>query len=153
MGLIDFLFGNIVYVIIIIGFIISVLNKMSKAGGQPAGRPGIPQRQPDYEREYEYEEQQVEEPRRTYTYAEPAPSPQPVFQARDRAPLTAASERSRPAQQPKSVERRPERLAPKPAALRNSLQHATADDLRQGVLWAEILGKPRAKRPYGSERK
>lgn len=33
------------------------------------------------------------------------------------------------------------------------MSNPTADDLRKGVLWAEVLGSPRARKPYSSGRR
>ncbi|TDL55648.1 hypothetical protein E2R60_08850 [Paenibacillus dendritiformis] len=146
-----FLLNNPFLAVILIGFVFSILrkgnkpaNRMPSFGGDTAGnRPGS---EPD-ERDYE----PIREEERSYpVYAEEERSSQ--------AGLThgyASQETDNITLEERIAAMKPSRPAPRHAESSNKESAAAAsaairpEEALKGVLWSEILGPPRSKRPYG----
>ncbi|MFK7693446.1 hypothetical protein [Paenibacillus sp. HJGM_3] len=155
MRILEFLLSNIYWVIVIVGFLLT-MRQRSKAGRKP-GRTrtsrmptfggGPDDREPgtwlpgrrarDEERTAAAERPAAEQPR-----AMSVGSAGPAAYVRE--PLVAApAERGSLAAAAKSE--------PAPAAREQAdaaRLEADADAVRRGVVWAEILGPPRARKPY-----
>ncbi|RXZ77164.1 hypothetical protein EBB07_33350 [Paenibacillaceae bacterium] len=181
-NLIAFLFDNIFIVIIIVGFLFSLLGKLRGNPGQqappgrtPSGQPSSDplsprQPRPDMRRvpssaDSGYPEPVVSRP--------PAEQSGPVrYPIQYDTPETPQEQRKRPEPKPavptvravqtrqqagqQSVSRSSERdgQASRQAGVLSSQlpkldsQEQKLDELKQAILWAEILGPPRAKRPF-----
>lgn len=166
-AIIDFLMGNIVFVVIVIGFVISLFSKLGKPQNQPqppgkrmnpmppfgGGDPARPWRDPS-------RPARPLEPRNA-----PVPSPfQTATPARDERTVPAEEERDivMPIPTAPSAATRPESLL-MPDSIGSekmtvasdtsaSQRKVTNQELVQGVIWSEILGPPRAKKPYSGKR-
>ncbi|CAM4264633.1 hypothetical protein [Paenibacillus tarimensis] len=166
-NLIYFLLDNIFIVLVIGGFLLSLFGKKAKApsrmpdfGGQ--GRPlHQPDNQPGQLRETETRSasQSSEQKRESRP---PTPEPIPSREG-SRSPFGGGSGslsaegaspgwygEGSPAQaraaRPAPV--RPARISPARPSDEAEVLRTDADELRRAVIWAEVLGPPRAKRPY-----
>jgi hypothetical protein len=133
--IIEFLMSNIVIVIIVVGFLLSVFRK--KGNGGPPGR------MPDF----------GGGPKPIPRSPRQAPTEDAEGSRNDRTPNDrTVSPFGPPVNSEMSTQRRPLVLSPPARVEPNRVQvnklEATADDLRKAVMWAEILGPPRAKRPF-----
>ena len=172
MNLLDWLFSNI-YFVFVIGFaLISFLNKANKSrrnsgSERPSSREFTLPVDPVDSRDGEYRN----------PYDTPAtPSPSPYFpNAVEDSPEEELSQHDVMEQQRRQIEaerlrlerikeesERAARVARRAAASRaqssqkpNEQEKLFADpsDIRKGIIWAEVLGPPRAKRPYHSRNK
>ncbi|MCM3627274.1 hypothetical protein M3194_07845 [Paenibacillus glycanilyticus] len=160
MKLISFLLENIYWVIVIGGVLFSMFgrsgskrrsNRMpSFGGGNDPHKPGNRQ-DPAWEEEDE-EEYQPQKPVMTSS------SSQGEGMGSDEGTGSQALERAvqaatgRPSEPPRA---RLGAAKPKPQAAVPSVESRTeittpkADELRKAIVWAEILGPPRSKRPFG----
>lgn len=159
MKIIDFLMNNIFILVIVFGALASLFGKagskkkpgqMPSFGGGSNPRVGTPQSShtEDHSLPERSDGQQVyqtapkEEQQRSNLQRS-----QPVRGYDAPEPQAAALDRSisrTPVGRPKA-ENPLEVTSTKRSALANALQ---GDDIRKAVLWAEILGPPRAKKPY-----
>lgn len=123
-------------------------NRMPSFGGdKPFGAPDSPSQTTEVERQ--------DRPTRDLYEEEGADSPAPMMQP-SYSPFSAPVSESVEPIRPNSVtasERPQFKMEPEPL---NALHTADAfesgvsrEELAKGLMWAEILGPPRAKRPYG----
>ncbi|GGG56270.1 hypothetical protein [Paenibacillus radicis (ex Gao et al. 2016)] len=157
MKLIEFLLNNIYFVVIIGGVLFSIFRKAggSARNGNPAmptfggGRGGDPARKTE---EYEEEEQPQWMDGRYASPPEPEPQPEPpkpvIIRQQERAEDARAG-----AQRPRSPFNSSTPLtgggtSQRPAAASLSALQET-DELKKAIIWSEILGPPRSKRPFG----
>ncbi|GGG10704.1 hypothetical protein [Paenibacillus abyssi] len=152
--LIEFIMSNLLYVVIVAGFLLSLFGKNKKGNRMPDfggdGRQGQAPAQPAGPRRVEQE--RPSQP--MYQQREPVPpaaDPQPTISYP--IPYTQPSVSSKEY----TVEPRPnvrlERTRTDKAMVNNTSSLAEPgqrnpgrEELRKAVLWAEILGPPRAKR-------
>lgn len=168
-SLIAFLLDNIFIVIVALGFLMSLFGKSRQRGGRMPDFGGGPMQAGPGRggaRRAEPAEETVAEP----SYA-PAPASRPYagqrmeearqWQADDRMSSSGAYASSSPGPASASRPGRFERTgrsqqAPQGARTQTAASavpsRIDADDLRQAVLWAEILGPPRARKPHGRNR-
>lgn len=155
--ILDFLLHNPFLAVILIGFVFSILrknnkpaNRMPTFGGDTAGhRPDSEPDEDDDELDNRLEEERA---RPVYTEADrsfPAAGWQQEKAAHERNGITLEERIARmmppasPAGTPGHAEKsKGESAVPANAAIR-------PEEALKGVLWSEILGPPRAKRPYG----
>lgn len=153
--LIEFIFSNPLILIAILGGLFSLLGKKGKKmangmpnfGGDPSRGQPASGRQDSVEEESTYSsypsmtthEPHQEGDRGFVSYADRTES---MGYSRERED----SRRSLPVQSRTSTE--PNTYSPE-AESRGEGTKITTEQARQGVIWAEILGPPRAKRPYG----
>ncbi|PZM67126.1 hypothetical protein [Paenibacillus dendritiformis] len=149
-----FLLNNPFLAVILIGFVFSILrkgnkpaNRMPSFGGDTAGnRPGS---EPD-ERD---DEPMLEEERSYPVYAEEERSSQAglpqgyASQGTDSITLEERIAAMKPSVRPASAPRHAESSNKESAAAASPV--IRPEEALKGVLWSEILGPPRAKRPYG----
>lgn len=136
-------------------------NRMPNFGGSPVFAPnphrtdtGMPDRQPAPRPSFGGLDDPAPQPAEGPFMHVPAPATS--FEA-PRAPSYSLQERTEPAkpEQPRAVPARA-RLTPQAPAELSSVHAPTdgtrvalsADELKRAVVWAEIIGPPRAKRPY-----
>lgn len=159
----EFLLNNIFIVVIIVGFLASLFRKAGAAKKQPGRMPdfgggGILRRQaPDSD-----SGTRSDEPRTAQTeYA-------PIYRSQDSQPARTSESRTirqesgkeePPASGITAMERSLQRAAAQKAKAGSAAasghgskspaaEKVSSDDLRKAVIWAEVLGPPRAKRPY-----
>ncbi|MFF2090322.1 hypothetical protein [Paenibacillus sp. NPDC058174] len=159
MKLIEFLLNNIYFVVIIGGVLFSIFRKVggSARSGNPAmptfggGRGGEPPRRTE---EYEEEEQPqwIDGRYASFPEPEPAPAPEPpkpvIIRQQERAENAPAG-----AQRPRSPFPSPTAAQGGGASQRPAKASLSAlsetDELKKAIIWSEILGPPRSKRPFG----
>lgn len=157
--LVQFVMNNFVLVVIVVGIIYSLFFRKSPlekrgrmpdfGGGQqqqqrPPGSPpqrGVPMRTPTARQEP-----------RSAPQVRSAPPPAPEVRRPSPQPAEASEDAYAP---PASFESTPVRDsasartdAPTAAASAPAIGQPTRDELARAIVWAEILGPPRAKRPY-----
>ncbi|MFC5467104.1 hypothetical protein ACFPPD_00105 [Cohnella suwonensis] len=147
--LISFVAHNFYFVIIVVGVIYSMFfrksplerkpNRMPDFGG--AGRPAPQRQRPPAQR-----------PEQTQASRPPAPREQPrpaAAPARADVPLSqAASVAAVVAPQGPQTAPQARRAQPRsPAAASSGV--LSRQDLKRAIVWAEIVGPPRARKPYG----
>lgn len=147
-----FLLNNPFLAVILIGFVFSILrkgnkpaNRMPSFGGDTAGnRPGS---EPD-ERD---DEPMLEEERSYPVYAEEERSSQAGlpqgYALQDSITLEERIAAMKPSVRPASAPRHAESSNKESAAAASAV--IRPEEALKGVLWSEILGPPRAKRPFG----
>ncbi|GFN30336.1 hypothetical protein [Paenibacillus xylaniclasticus] len=136
--LIELLFDNIYFVIVIVGFVLSALGK-TKGSGRGAAR-----RMPDFGgNDSSSEEWEMPQQRDPQSAEYPFPGHQPSTE-RAHPVLTELGSNEAP------VKRQTPRAAAAPASVKQSTPASELDSaaMRKAVVWAEILGPPRAKRPW-----
>jgi hypothetical protein len=161
--IIEFLMNNIFIVVIIFGALASLFGKagskkkprqMPDFGGGGLPRSLFPQaseREPSEDRPLQ-ERTEGQSVFRSQSEQERQQSANPSYSSRDSETLSGAPQIA-------SLQRSLERasaskvVAPAAAERKSAGQSAIAatvqaDDLRKAVIWAEILGPPRAKRPF-----
>lgn len=174
--IVDFLLNNIVFVIVVLGIITSIL-KRGNPGGNPGGSPGMPpfggDGAPWTTDRRQREGGPVPSPRGTPVGAptggqvrNPAESPagasdRPPAWIPQSGPVPAVSARTQPDKVSAPTSSR--HTVPAPAA--NIIEDRSSPVYRpmlgdnpqrqaiQGMIWSEIFSKPRALRPYASERR
>lgn len=161
MGILDLIFDNIYVVIVVLFAVFKVLGSFSR-NKKPTSMPTFGGDQ-QYDRDDDVEV--AEQPATSSPYQRDT-----AQQARDqesvqssqlaRAAMERASQQSRPAATPSYEETRREQqrrqeLAKQRIAAAQRLAAAPSrssqlgkKDLREAVIWSEILGQPRAKRPF-----
>ena len=161
--LIEFLIKNIYIVIVVGGFVLSAISKMKSSnnrqprqmppfgGGERPSVPspvyGTPESMPSSERKaWEVEEEDEEDEEEESPYA--ASKASPVEQRQMRPVVHSVSAASRPQRQSQhAADNRPSSTAASNTANHPSPELSAAA-LKQAVIWSEVLGPPRAKRPY-----
>ncbi|MBD3917956.1 hypothetical protein H8B09_04255 [Paenibacillus sp. PR3] len=162
--LIEFLIKNIYIVIVVGGFLLSAISKMKGNNNRqprqmpPFGsgeRPSVPspvysapENQPSAGRRVWEDDEEEEEEGEYSPYAASSPSPAPVEQ-RPMSPVVQTVTPA-PRRQPMIA------AADKPSieasdSSDNTSPELSAATLRQAIIWSEVLGPPRAKRPYRSK--
>ncbi|PZD93937.1 hypothetical protein DNH61_20825 [Paenibacillus sambharensis] len=166
--LIYFLLDNIFIVVVIGGFLLSLLGKKAKApsrmpdfGGQ--GRP-MQQQSSEQDQQRDPDNRSVGRPaevRREFRPegAEPIPtregSRSPFgstggsLSAEGSTPGWYGEGTPAPARPVRPAPVRTVRTSPARPDDQSEVLRTDADELRRAVIWAEVLGPPRAKRPYG----
>ncbi|MGG4393227.1 hypothetical protein ABEX25_02785 [Paenibacillus thiaminolyticus] len=148
-----FLLNNPFLAVILIGFVFSLLrkgnkpaNRMPSFGGDTAGRrPGS---EPD-----DHDDEPVMEEERSYpVYTEERSSQAGLSQGyasheKDTITLEERTAAMKPSVGPASAPRHTESSNKESAAAASAV--IRPEEALKGVLWSEILGPPRAKRPYG----
>lgn len=171
MNLLDWLVSNI-YFVFVIGFaLISFLNKANKSRGTDASR-----RQPSRESTLPEEPMDSRDGEYRNPYDTPATvSQSPYSPVSDYSPDEELSQHDVMEQQRRTFEierlrlerikdesEKAARVARRAAASRAQSSQkpdeqeklfANPSDIRKGIIWAEVLGPPRAKRPYHSRNK
>ena len=161
-SLIAFLLDNIFIVIVAAGFLMSLLGK----GKQQQRRVG---RMPDFGGGPMQSEPAMPNDRPFGSDSSPAPAyeqtPQPVYTSSMSQPssegqsLMARSHpesslsrgiggAGRPSSTSQTARSQTSSRSTAPVTGSAALKRVDADDLRQAVLWAEILGQPRARKPH-----
>ncbi|XEC96816.1 hypothetical protein AB6A23_09915 [Paenibacillus tarimensis] len=161
--LIIFLLDNIFYVVIAIGFLLSLFRSARKAnrmpdfggGGDGEKRSVVPAGQhPGQEREGRYSNR-PEASIPANTAAQDSTVRYPIrydlmnsSEKRVDSAESAAHERRRR----EASERKQRQVIPSDRSggglAQPGVQEASAEEMRRAVMWAEILGPPRAKRPF-----
>lgn len=147
MQLFQFLLDNIVAIVIALGFVATLLGKVKekRKPGQTASFGGQPA--PDQPEELQVEHRRQNEGR----HAVPESERQRVYEA--------DLERGRRTAEPKARDGARRASDAARASHAHQGQHSTsisgsakpelrAEDIKRAVVWAEILGPPRAKRPF-----
>ncbi|MBD2869482.1 hypothetical protein [Paenibacillus arenilitoris] len=155
MRFIEFLLNNIYIVVIVIGALASLFGRSSGkkrprqmpnfGGGGLSGMPGRPERAPE---KLEPDRPAGQTVYRSRSAEHETGVPEGEFaehrEVPSAAPVSPPAAAKRPYRRPVAMEAD---RAGTPAA-RSAGAQVRADDLRKAVLWAEILGPPRAKRPF-----
>jgi hypothetical protein len=143
-ALVDYLLKHFVFVIVIVGFLYAVLfrkspierppNRMPDFGGGGAQRTGRPVPRPA-----QSSPQRAPIPAQPILRASPPPMPMAASQPQpERAPQSKEQER----QTPYAAE------APAAFSVTGESRPLTREQLSRAIVWAEVLGPPRARRPY-----
>ncbi len=168
--LLDFIFSNFYFVLILIGLFYTMFFRKSplekpenRPGSRPANRPNRPGRagrMPDFggspvfppkpARTREQTPPEIEQPlpveRREprAEYGEPVPIPEYTLpdEPEPQTGLVQAADLS------SRTDRRVQPSAASPAVEKSGGGTFTRDELTRAVVWAEIIGPPRARRPY-----
>lgn len=146
----DFLFENPLIIIIVLGIISSMFKKQKGEGNETQGEPkpfeeSSPIPMPDIFKQFDFNRE--DKPVKQEISSEELLKPD--YQAKAQAKIAELKERNRE----QAVER-PQRVeAPKPVPqVVTPLELDTAsmdrNKLQEAVVWAEILGPPRAKKPH-----
>lgn len=149
------LMGNLVFVIIVIGIIASLFNKLKQAGNQESRMPDFSGgAAPKYSEEYPRSLDERESPLQDQ---QARGGTEPVYTFDEVMPVNRnlMEDASLPAYlHDRDIDRRPRvnRQQDEPGRLEAANPLVSADDLTRAVVWAEILGPPRAKRPYKVKR-
>ncbi len=161
-SLIAFLLDNIFIVIVAAGFLMSLLGKgkqqqrrvgrMPDFGGGPMqsepAAPNVRPFGPDSSPAPAYE--QTPQPVYTSSMSQPSSEGQRMMARSNQDP--SLSRGTGGAGRPSSIAQAARSQAPSrsaaPVTGSAALKRVDADDLRQAVLWAEILGPPRARKPH-----
>jgi len=165
--LIAFLLDNIFIVIVALGFLMSLFGKGKQRGGRMPDFGGGPmQGGPAGRRAHRAEPEGMPPMAET----PPAPTVQPYVgeqhgrmeqerhaHVRERSIVSHASAAPAPARPLPGTDRAGRVVQPAPSARPDKTAvpvpgRIDADDLRKAVLWAEILGPPRARKPHGRNR-
>jgi hypothetical protein len=162
MKIIEFLMNNIFIVVIIFGALASLFGKSGskkKPGRMPDfGGGGLPRSSNAGEPGNEQEERPLPGPAAGQSVYRTQPQnvreeyETPAYKAREtevlnQTPQVAPSQRT--LQQAANARGKAAKAAERNSAPQSALTaHARADDLRRAVVWAEILGPPRSKRPF-----
>ncbi|EXX92750.1 hypothetical protein [Paenibacillus darwinianus] len=166
--LIAFLLDNFFIIVVIAGFLLSLLGKMGKhgpgrmpdfgGGGQPTRRETWPVNPtpragplsaPPQPQAWETRRPSAELPEDVRPSSHEAPPMRPVgpvrtaeggdavrsFKLSSKPAVTSAEALGSPASQALT-------------SIHGFSENADANELRQGLIWAEVLGPPRAKRPF-----
>lgn len=160
MKIIDFLMNNIFILVIVFGALASLFGKAGskkKPSQMPDfGGGGLPRMQNPQNSGREVRQ---ERPQHERAEAQPVyqAAPEQKVKQRESVPVrerndAAASQTSaleRPAQRAAAVKAKTPDALESPSAKRGALAASLQeDDLRKAVIWAEVLGPPRSKRPY-----
>lgn len=162
MKFISFLLENIYWVIVVGGVLFSMFgrsgakrrtNRMPSFGGGNESERPIPQHQ----RGWEEDEEETSYPPQKPAMAGSSVQGEGVGSGEgfrsstlDRAVQAAPGRPSEPPRARLSANKPQAQAAASAAAeLRTGVSAPTADEMRQAVVWAEILGPPRSKRPFG----
>ncbi|WP_127496398.1 hypothetical protein [Paenibacillus glycanilyticus] len=162
MKIISFLLENIYWVIVVGGVLFSMFgrsgakkrtNRMPSFGGSNEREPHRPERRQDLV--WEEEDEEEYQPQKPVMAGSPLQGergssgevnrPQTLERAIQAAP-------SRPAEPPRArlaAANKPQATAAPAATSHTETPNPKADELRKAVVWAEILGPPRSKRPFG----
>ncbi|MFD0672070.1 hypothetical protein [Cohnella sp. GCM10027633] len=160
--LVQLAMDNIFFVVIIVGIIYSLFfrksplekprNRMPDFGGgqqRPPGSPpqrGVPMRTPQQARQEP--PRGVPQPVRSAPPPEPRPSRQMPLPAAEPPPEDAYVIREIEAEPARGVSPPSPPEAPAAAAGARAGGQPTREELARAIVWAEVLGPPRAKRPY-----
>ncbi|WP_127582647.1 hypothetical protein [Paenibacillus koleovorans] len=158
--LIEFLFRNIYFVVIIGGVLYTLLTRVRAKMGQPDKSPRMPtfgggpgDREPGSWMPGQKPSVSTGEAPRTSTISQ-AKAPQGPSASEQRALLYGESVPDRTSLSSSSTPTSETEAASMASRQRHESSDGNwagmgdADDLRRGVVWAEILGPPRAKKPY-----
>ncbi len=138
--MLDVLFGNPLILLIVIGLISALFRKRKEAEPvrprrQGSGMPTFTNEEPQPSRELDHWETEAYDVEPENKYME-------ALQAYESEGATQPVPDSKPL--------RPYRIRPESASpVRITAEHRpSADDARLGMMWSEVFGPPRAKRPY-----
>ncbi|MCM3633238.1 hypothetical protein [Paenibacillus camelliae] len=159
MGILDLIFDNIYVVVVVLFFLFKFMGNFS-GNKKQTGMPTFGGDQPN-----QWDDNEVDtEPTTSYN-RESAPDtghiqttpPQRVLQREVERVNYPPETAERSFEDIKREQQRRQELAKQRVAAAQKLMEAPAKsaqlgtkDLREAVIWSEILGKPRAKRPYRS---
>lgn len=157
--LISFLLKNFYVVIVIVGLIYSMFFRKSPLEKPPANRPNPRpvNRMPDFggSPAFPPKPRRAEEPipvekPRPSVQEEPRPQRQTVYRSPEAAaPVSAEPARDRRALEPAPAPTPAPALVAAPAMQAEETQDSRIrEDMARAVVWAEILGPPRARRPF-----
>ncbi|WP_028544930.1 hypothetical protein [Paenibacillus taiwanensis] len=154
--IIDLVFSNPIIAIAILGFLFSLLgkgkkqtNRMPSFGGDQ--RAGDSSGQRTHDEHDDEDESLFEEP---VVPSQTMMTEQPSSNASSAASRTSASYQERQTMSHRAVATRDAIHVPNPIEM-NEIQDdwqqagVSVEDARRGVIWAEIIGPPRSKRPHG----
>lgn len=146
MQIIRFLMENIVFVVIVLGFVASLLGKLS-GKQKPAGPTNPVRRQRSDDNWQDAGRRQTPQKLQTPAYNEVRAGR--VSTEYGRAEMRRESDEAR-YRADSSLSKRANAINRTPGGGPSSPATGTlrGDDLRKAVIWSEILGPPRAKRPY-----
>ncbi|MFX3633676.1 MAG: hypothetical protein ACE3L7_25325 [Candidatus Pristimantibacillus sp.] len=164
--LISLLLDNIYWVVVIGGVLFSLFGRSGSKKGNPkmpdfgGGSPRNIFSQPKTEEEYDDRAPHAERPvvlRSSEAPTKAARDDQGEGQGSGEGAVSGTLERALKAAATRSASTSPFGRAKSSATTSSSAPQSTqpaaisanADDLRKAVVWAEILGPPRAKRPFG----
>lgn len=172
MNLIEWVMNNFIFVLGAIFVLVSFIGKSKKPNdehpSQRAPRPGnhpqdARQQQRPYDTRYEDDEEEDE------NYEDDSSSysdqPQPAYAAAQNEALEQKlrelevekmrTERARLKLEHKAQRQKASRVKPLETTTDASADHAplNSDEIRKGIIWAEILGPPRAKQSFTRQRK
>lgn len=155
MGIIEFILNNW-FIVVIIYIVVSTFTKIKQGGAEQQDKPNRPARpvpggMPPFGGDGPVLPRRARE--RQEPKAAPSAENQSVIpQEARQEPALAQALRPERIQGPKSMPQTPASALQRPSARSQSPAmdtfRPTPEDLARGVLWAEILGPPRAKRPY-----
>ncbi|MCM3712829.1 hypothetical protein M3202_01925 [Alkalihalobacillus oceani] len=171
-NLLSLIFENIFLVLIIIGGIISFLGRLggnqneqqrqkSRPQQQRSGRPQQGQGKIDWREIFQQEEAKPERPRRS-TYAGPSgleeEQPRQTAEVQFESPIAEIEEEQRQLKKRyEEARRRQQRAAeaarsseqtPQNGQLDLQLNRLSNNEAMKAVVWAEVLGQPRARKPH-----
>ncbi len=167
-GIIEFLFGNLFFLLLILG---ALFNFFIRAGKKeeppPKKRPQRAEEEIDWREIFRQEQAQTEQERKQ---SAPPVRMEKIPHVGDSSvdisvptvhEYSTEIERKRQelAQKRKQLENRPidvseqspiftNEIGKRRSALQMEFNQLTNEDAKRGVIWAEVLGKPRAKRPH-----
>ncbi|WP_338551968.1 hypothetical protein [Paenibacillus sp. KS-LC4] len=173
----EFITKNIYFVVIVGGFLLSIFNRVSAKkrsnprmpdfNGQSASDPAYPKQgtameqqsgrfdqeaYQEWEDDSDYEERSI-----SYRQAEEEAEREKQHRLSELARALERSQQQQAAvtvsQQREAAARRSSQASSDAEAVPDTrLAPLSADELRKAVIWSEILGPPKSKRPYGKVR-
>lgn len=166
-GLIEFIFGNLFFVILIAGALWNLFMR-NKANEEEQKRQqqkrqqqrrtgGSPQQEVDWKEIFKQERKPVEK-------APPAPAQPTAYQLEVEQPVSVSNEYEKQRVEVKRKEREVSKkleileqspilakeIGKRGPSLHLDFNNMTGNDVVKGVVWSEVLGKPRAKRSLTS---
>lgn len=162
MNLISFLFEHIYWVVIIGGVLFSMFgrsgakkrtNRMPSFGGSSEREPHRPANRQDPA--WEEDDEEEYQPQKPVMASSPLQGEKGGLgegsrsQTLERAVQAAPSRPPEPPRARLAAANKPQAAAAPAATSQTEMANPKADELRKAVVWAEILGPPRSKRPFG----
>ncbi|MGO4107285.1 hypothetical protein [Paenibacillus sp. YAF4_2] len=153
MNVISFLLDNIYWVIVVGGVLYSMFGR-NRSKGRTNRMPSFgggndPNRESRHETNWEEEEEKSVEPARPVVARPPSEPSQPeVIASYERSPQAPARRPEPP--RARMAYSRSDVIAPLPESPKEAVTLSPkVEEMRKAVVWAEILGPPRSKRPFG----
>ncbi|CAM3116242.1 hypothetical protein PALU110988_02285 [Paenibacillus lupini] len=153
MNIISFLLENIYWVIVVGGVLYSMFGRnrsKARTNRMPSfGGGNDPNRESRQETHWEEEEAESVEPARPIAARPPSEPSQPEVIASYERSSQAPARRPEPPRA-RMAYARPDFIAPLPESPKEAATLSPkVEEMRKAVVWAEILGPPRSKRPFG----